>query len=684
MILQLLMKKYYLLYIVLFGAYNSYSQTKLINKAEKEYDQKAYASVNSGNLFNVLIENKFASSAVYSKLGDSYFFNGDYANAVKTYDYADKLEDEYSFTSGQLFRYAQSLKSVGRYSEATRFIKQLNLKKGKESLNSGTDYLKDIKDQSNRYSIKPVTVNSKMPDYGTAFYTQESVIFTSARDTIGNPKYRDAWTGKPYFKLYEAKITQDGDLTDPKKLVGKINSVYHQSTPVITADGNTMYFTRSNFLGKKLKTDKSKITRLKIYRATLINGVWDKIEDLSINNDSYSNAHPALRIDGKSMIFASDRPGSLGQTDLYEVEIKANGTFGEPKNMGSSINTIGRETFPFVDKSGQFYFSSDGQAGLGGLDVFAADKNADNTYNITNVGEPINSGDDDFGFVIDAGSRKGFFSSNRSKNDLIYSFTELEPIKEIDKIVSVIGKIFDDKTSDFLPNVKITVYDENNKVVDIFYTDNAGEYILKIPEGNYNVKYEKPGYIFADDKITAKATSTSSSSPVSPSSTTSTTTSPSSSGSNNLISIDKRLKIDPNVDVFPSGSGYIKEGDNLTKTLQLRPIYFDLNGTRVKKVSLNEINEVVKVLKNYPTSTVEIKSHTDSQGNNEYNLKLSERRVQSTIKYLTSKGIRPARIEGKGYGETELLNECKDGVKCTDAQHEVNRRSEFIIEFHNK
>ncbi|MFZ0596012.1 MAG: OmpA family protein, partial [Flavobacterium sp.] len=491
-------------------------------------------------------------------------------------------------------------------------------------------------------------------------YGSDHVIFTSARDTIGNLKYRDAWTGKPYFKLYEATITQSGDLTEAKKLTGKINSVYHQSTPVITADGNTMYFTRSNFSGKKLKVDKTKTNHLKIYRATLINGVWDKIEDLSINNDDYSNAHPALSVDGKKMIFASDRPGSLGQTDLYEVEINTDGTFGIPVNMDTAINTIGRETFPFVDQSGQLYFSSDGQSGLGGLDVFTRVKNDDNSYVIKNVGEPINSVGDDFGFAINSKTKKGFFSSNRTQNDQIYSFTEIEPIKEIDKVVSIFGKIYDDTTGDFLPNVKITVYDENNKIVDIFYTDEAGEYMLKIPEGDYKIKYEKPGYTFSDETISAK------------------------SGKENEILINKRLKIDPNAKSFPSGSSYITDGNNLTTTLKLLPIYFDLNGSRIKKVSVAEINQVVKVLKDYPTSTVYVKSHTDSQGNNEYNLKLSERRAQSTIKFLIDKGIRASRITGKGYGETELLNECADGVKCTDAQHELNRRSEFIIEFHNK
>ncbi|WP_161595835.1 OmpA family protein [Flavobacterium pectinovorum] len=654
------MKKYFLLWIVLFGLHNSYSQNKLINKAEKEYDQQAYASLSSGNLYDVLIEKEYNSSAVYAKLGDSYYFNGDYKNALKAYSQVEKLKDNYSFTNDQLFRYSQSLKSDGRYDEASKIIKQLNSKLAKGPINESTDYLSDIKKQSNRYSIKLVTANSKMPDYGTAYYKEKQVIFTSARDTNVVKKYKDAWTGKPYYKLYEATITDDGDLVNPKKLPGKVNSVYHQSTPVITNDGKQMYFTRSNFLGNKLGSDDTKTNRLRIYRATLVNDTWDKIEDLSINNDSYSNAHPALRPDGKSLIFASDRPGSLGQTDLYEVEIKTDGSFGEPKNMGASINTIGRETFPFITKSGEFYFASDGQSGLGGLDVFAAIKNSDNNYTIVNVGEPVNSGSDDFGFVIDSQTKKGFFSSNRGNDDQIYSVRELEPIKEIVNEIAVAGKIYDNKTGAALPNVKIKVYDKNNKLVDEFFTDEAGEYIVKVPQGDYTFVYEKQGYLFENDHITVKK------------------------GDKNIL-IDKRLTVDPNaIQLVDENGNAVVNGHDLTKDLNLKPIYFDLNGTRIKKKSQEELNKIVKFLKNYPTSTVDIRSHTDSQGDNNYNLKLSERRAKCTMDYFLKKGIKANRVTGKGYGETEILNKCVDGVKCSDKEHQLNRRSEFITSFNNK
>ena len=655
------MKKYLLLLLVLIGLHTAYSQTRLITKAEKQYNELAYAYVNSGDLYDKLVEKEFGSSGIYAKLADSYFFNGDYKNALKAYNQISKLKDNYQFTNDQLFRYAQCLKSNAQFDEAAKVIKELNSKKGSQVVYADVDYVKDLNSQAYRFTIKPVSVNSKMPDYGTSFYKENQVIFASARDTNVVEKMKDRWNKKPFFKLYEATITVDGDLIDAKKLTGKVNSVFHQSTPAITKDGNQMYFTRSNFLGNKYTTDDKKVNRLRIYRATLENDKWTNIEDLSINDNAFSNAHPALTPDGKTLIFASDRPGSLGQTDLYEVELKGDGTFGEVKNMGPTINTIGRETFPFVAKTGELYFASDGHPGLGGLDVFQAVKNNDNTYNVFNVGKPINSSEDDFGYVINAETHKGFFTSNRTSDDQIYGLTELEPLKVKYDLV-VFGKVYDAKQNELLPKVKITVSDANQKKIDEFYTDNAGEYLLKIPVGDYALIYDKVGYYQQVHQLSI---------PV--------------KNKNQTIEIDKYMVADPNAkELLGEGGKVITDNSDLTKMLDLQPIYFDLNGTKIKKASETELNKIVQILKDYPLITLDVRSHTDSRGDNNYNLKLSDRRAKSTIKYLVSKGIRAERITGEGYGETQLINKCKDGVKCSEKEHQLNRRSEFIIQFNNK
>lgn len=658
---KILMKKYFLLCIVLFGLHNAYSQTRLVNKAEKEYNEQAYAYVNSNDLYDKLVQKEFGSSGIYAKLGDSYFFNGDYKNALKAYNQISKLKDNYSFTNEQLFRYAQCLKSNGQFDEAAAVSKQLNQKTGKEVVYAGTDYLQSIDKQANHYTIKPVSVNSNMPDYGVAFYKENKVIFTSARDTNVVERKKDRWNKKPFFKLYEATITADGDLTDAKKLTGKVNSVFHQSTPVITKDGKQMYFTRSNFLNNKYTTDDSNTNRLRIFRATLENDKWTNIEDLSINNDAFSNAHPALTADGKNLIFASDRPGSLGQTDLYQVEIKSDGSFGEVKNMGPSINTIGRETFPFVSDSGQLYFASDGHPGLGGLDVFAAVDNGNNTYGIVNLGAPINSGSDDFGFIINTENKKGYFASNRTNNDdQIYSLTELVPLKQYEIIV--FGKVYDKKHNEVLPKTKVTVYDSKNNKIDEFYTGNAGEYLLKVPVGNYHLSYDKSGYYQQTHQLNIVK-----------------------QDKDQSIEINKYLELDPNIkELATDGGKPISEDINLTEVLNLQPIYFDFDGATIRPVSELELDKVLQVLRDYPNVSIDINSHTDSRGAATYNLKLSQKRANATVQYLLSKGVRANRIKGKGYGESKLLNNCKDGVQCTEEEHQLNRRSEFIVHLNNK
>lgn len=656
MITKILMKKYFIILVVLFGLHTSYSQTRLVKKAEKNYDQMAYAYVNSGDLYDKLVQKEFSSSAIFAKLGDSYYFNGDYKNALKAYDQISKLKDNYSFSNQELFRYAQCLKSNGQFNDASKIIKDLNSKSGKEVVNSGTEYLQNIEKQSDRYDVKLVSANSAMPDYGVAFYKDNKVIFTSARDTNVVERMTDRWNKKPFFKLYEATITDDGDLINPKKVSGKINSVFHQSTPVITKDGSQMYFTRSNFLKDRYGVDDAKTNRLRIYRATLVDDKWTNIEDLSINDNSFSNAHPALSVDGKTLIFASDRPGSLGQTDLYEVEIKNDGSFGEVKNMGPSINTVGRETFPFVSNTGEFYFASDGHSGLGGLDVFQAVKNNDGNYNVINVGKPINSSGDDFGYVVNSDTHKGFFASNRTNDDQIYGFTELKPLVNKTEL-TVFGKIIDKKYNEPLPKVKITLYNSDNKKVDEYYTDNAGEYLFKAPIGDYSIVYEKIGYLNQTDKITTNE-----------------------KVGDQMVEINKYLEVDPNAATLTvDGNKPIVEGSDLTKGLNLKPIYFDFNGSNIKAVSHKDLNKVLQVLKDYPTISIDIKSYTDSRGTTEYNQALSDRRAAATVKYLLDKGVRPERISGQGYGESQLINKCGDGVKCSEKQHQLNRRSEFII-----
>jgi len=346
------------------------------------------------------------------------------------------------------------------------------------------------------------------------------------------------------------------------------------------------------------------------------------------------------------LYFASDRPGTFGKSDLYKVAINKNGSFGKPINLGSSINTPGKETFPFVTDENELYFSSDGHPGLGGLDVFVTPLNSKIKKEIPqNIGEPINGPDDDFGFYIDTKLRIGYFSSNRKGGmgmDDIYKFQEL---KKLNCQQSLRISCVDFETNQpLVANVFLfdTIYTEIQKGT----TDENGNVVFEIPcNSNYTIRVSNENY-------TSNEKSMNSSNEIN---------NPSLSFS--LEKIKKQIQV----------------GDDLAKKFGIQTIYFDLDKAIIRDEAAVELAKILDVLEQNPTMCIAIKSHTDSRQTSHYNEDLSERRAKATHEWLVGKGINPARMTFKGYGETQLVNNCSDGIECSEAQHQANRRSEFII-----
>ena len=315
------------------------------------------------------------------KLGDSYYFKADLDNAAKWYgelfNFTQEVAPEY------YYRYSQSLKAIKDYKKADEMLAKFNQKSGNDLraklAASQKDYLAQIKKNSGRYTLENAGINTKYSDYGSAFYNNK-VVFTSARDTGGLGHRKHAWTGESFTNLYSADMVSEGALSTPVKFGANLNSKVNESTPAFTKDGKTIYFTRNNYLDHKKGKDSKKTTLLKIYKATLDGDKWTNVTELPFDNDQYDVAHPALSPDEKTLYFASNMPGTLGQSDLYKVAINADGTYGTPINLGNVINTEGRETFPMVTSEGELYFSSDGHPGLGGLDIFVSKAEKDGSY----------------------------------------------------------------------------------------------------------------------------------------------------------------------------------------------------------------------------------------------------------------------------------------------------------------
>ncbi|WP_368662411.1 OmpA family protein [Zobellia laminariae] len=508
------------------------------------------------------------------------------------------------------------------------------------------DYLNDIKRNSGRYNVSPFQYNSPYSEFAPSFY-KEGLIFSSDRDTGNFARYRHTWNSKDFLDLYKvnADSVSQGFVI---KFGDHVNTRLHESTSTVSKDGNILYFTRNNFKEGKYVKDETGVIRLKIFKAKMVEGVWSEIEELPFNSNDYSVAHPTLSSDEKALYFASDMPGTLGESDIFKVAINEDGTYGTPENLGPVINTEARETFPFVTSEDVLYFSSDGHTGLGGLDIFASKiANGRLDGNVMNVGEPVNGRMDDFTFIFNEDTRKGYFASNRAEGrgaDDIYAFLETKPLL-IDCEQAISGVVRDKISNQPLIGASVKVIDENNEEIMSAITDAEGKYNLLIDctQGNF-VRAMTEGYVPSEEYLGK--------------------------------SDGEPKEIDFYLERSSITAGF---GDDLSKLLQLSTIYFNFNKYDIRKDSEIEVEKVIAAMEKYPSLRIKVNSHTDSRGKDSYNLWLSQKRAESTVNYMVKKGIAKERLDGEGFGETKLINKCANGVKCSDKDHELNRRSEFII-----
>lgn len=644
------MKNYTLLLITIIGAFSfsSYAQQSKINNADKKYD--GYAYIDAIKTYEKVAAKGYKSEDMFKKLGNAYYFNSDFQNAAKWYGELfamnTKVEPEY------YFRYAQSLKSTGDLNKANKLLDEFNAISKNDSrgklYKEDVNYLDQIKANSGRYQIEDAGINSRYSDYGSFIYNNK-IYFASARDTGNFSQRKHKWTGEYFTNIYNADLDPaTGSTTKVNKFKSAINTKFHEASPVFTKDGKTVYFTRNNYIDGKKGKDENKVTLIKLYKAELgKDNKWTNITELPFNSNNYSTAHPALSPDEKTLYFASDMPGSIGESDIYKVSINPNGGYGPPENLGNSINTEGKETYPYLTSENEIYFASDGHPGLGGLDVFVGDiDNSGKVSNIQNVGADVNSPKDDFAYIIDPETRRGFFSSNKEGgkgSDDIYKFLETKRLRCIQELY---GAITDAETGAVLPGAKVTLYDDQMNLKNSAVADGSGLYSFAVECGKtYYVRAEKPEYTTRELSVTIEKTS----------------------GKTNLpIALEK-------------ATCKVTVGDDLGKCFGIKMIYFDLDKSNIRTEAALDLEKILAVLNDYPNMKLDIRSHTDSRASHQYNEALSDRRAKSTIQWLVKNGIAPNRLTGRGYGETELVNKCADGVPCTEEEHQANRRSEFII-----
>lgn len=632
------MKTLYTLVFVLSITIGAFAQGSKLNKADKKYDKYSY--IDAIEIYEKVAEKGYKSAELFEKLGNAYYFNGELDKASKWYGELFALNQEVD--SEYYFRYAQALKAERNYEKSNQYM-ELFAQKTNDTraklFQENKNYLSDIDAVSGKYTMDKTDVNSEFFDYGPTFFGKQ-IVFTSSRSEGNQYSKIHDWTKQNFTDLFVASIDNDGKLGSVENFSKTVNTKYNESSPVFTKDGKTMYFTRNNYNdGKKRKSD-DKVIMEKIYKAELINGEWTNVKELPFSNDNYKTAHPALSPDEKTMYFASDMPGSFGNSDLYKVSIDSNGKFGTPENLGPTINTEGRETFPFVDADNNLFFASDGHPGLGGLDIFEAKANRNSFEKPVNVGKPLNSPMDDFGYITNKDGL-GFFSSNRDGGtgfDDIYTFTVCTH--------TLSGLITDVDTKEILPNAKVILFDDKMNKINETISSDKGAYSFKIEcNKKYYVRASKEEYE-TTEKSFGPVTKTG----------------------------ESKLDIELKRNIFP-----VEVGTDLAKILDVSIIYFDLDKWNIRPDAAEDLEKIIAVMNQYPNMTIDIRSHTDSRQTHKYNELLSDRRAKSTLEFMVKNGINRNRLTAKGYGETQLVNNCSDDVPCSEAEHQKNRRSEFIV-----
>ncbi len=620
------MKKLYTIVFLLVASTTlTFAQNRDTRTADKHFDRFEY--VKAAEEYQKLIRRGKADDYVYTRLADSYFMVNDTEKAEPFYR---RVSTRPNVSSETIFNYAQTLKANGKFDESNAMMDKFAQMSPNDSraieYRRNPNYITQILEGKPRYSANPVRgLNSSFSDFG-ATRVGDKIYFSSARNTARKTYGRNQ---EPFLDIYEATFA-NGMATNVQPVSGDVNTRFHEGIVAITPDGSRMYFDRNDFFNGKYRKDDDGINQLNIYYAELVDGRWRDIQQVPFNNSQYSVGHPALSPDGKTLYFVSDMPGGYGDSDIYKVAINEDGSFGEPQNLGATVNTEGKEVFPFIANDGTLYFSSDGHLGLGGLDVFSY-KNG----KVTNLGVPINSTSDDFAYSYDPVLDEGFVSSNRGGvqdggSDNIYLIKEI-CVSTIESIVK------DSNTNRPIGGATVALYDRNQNRIASKIAGTDGKATFEVE---------------CDKEVTVQA---------------------SANGfeANSVKVSTAERRVTAEVSLRPIDE--IVQDERVV----LQPILFDFDKHNIKPQAALILDNLVQLMKANPNMVIKVEAHTDFRGPASYNKQLSNRRAQSTVQYVISKGIDASRISGEGFGEEKPAVNC--GSNCTEAQHQQNRRSEFII-----
>lgn len=619
------MKNIYFSIAILLAAQAAMAQNKNTETADRLFGRFEYVDAAQEYL---KIAKKDKDPYVYKQLAESYYNMFNSKEAVKWY--AKTIETKQD--SETYYRYAQMLKAEGNYTEANKQMQKFASLAPKDqraiAFNEDPNYLPKLKSQTKLFDEQILDINDKKyGDFGAVLTNDNTFYFTSSRNTARKTYGRDE---QPFMDIYTATYNNNGSISEPQPLTD-LNTKYHDGPLAITGDGSTMYFASESFReGESERVKGQKNSLIYLYKATKKDGKWGNVTLLPFNDKKWSTGNPSVSKDGKTLYFASNRKGSLGNgTDIWKADVTGVNTYGEPVNLGKKVNTEGNENYPFIADDGKLYFASDGHKGFGALDIFFIDLTRNGEP--VNLGEPVNSPQDDFAFSFNTDKNIGFFASNKAGKDNLYKAI---PICGVDAVVTV----KDIKTSKLLAGAKVAILDDKNNVVETHITDVNGVITYSV-DCNKAFVLQASAEGYENGSFTLPKT--------------------------NGGTVDVSANLKPIENIIVDGK------------VILNPIYFEFDKSNITQEAAFELDKLVQAMKMKPEIIIMSNAHTDNRGSAEYNLKLSDERAQATVQYVISKGIAKERISGKGYGESQLKINCSEN--CTEEQHAQNRRNEFII-----
>jgi peptidoglycan-associated lipoprotein len=610
-----------------------------IAKARQSYNSKKYNTAASQfqKLYNKIRDEELQNEMLFM-IAESYRKANNFKQAFEWYE---KLVNTKYPDTRILFSYGLLLKNFERYEDANRqFYDYLFEVPGSIEAMREMEACKlaqQWKAHPQKFELTNIDVlNTEFSDYAPYSNQQQLIWSSSRKEATGNVIFE--WTGQKCSDFFTSS-SNNAVWEKPIVLQGEVNTPYNEGAGSLDATGNTLYYTQCNGVD-------GKGVNCKLYVSYLQNGKWSKGQELPFSSDSFSVGHPNMRADGKRLFFASDMPGGIGEKDVYYIDYNPlNDTWGKPVNLGPNVNTTEDDMFPYLHTDGQLYYASKGWPGMGGLDLYKTADSAGTFKKAVNLLFPINSGGDDFGitFINDSAMRNrtgfiGFVSSNRQGgkgDDDIYGIS-IKPF-----ICMVKGKVIEKETGTVIGAANIDVVNASKPIYTI-QTNEAGLFNAELPlQDSIKITAVKDKY-FRSKPIEINTFN---------------------------LTADTTIEITLFIEPIPV--------DDYEFTLQ--GIYYDLDKAEIRSDAAKVLDSLALILNANPTITIELGSHTDSRAAEDYNLKLSQRRAQSAVDYLVKKGIEKNRLVALGYGETKLVNDCVEGVDCTEEQHQENRRTTIRV-----